>query len=85
VSDVDGTLTKNDLGGLFSNFYNKNYLHDGYHELIQKAYENGYKIVWLTMRSMLLYSFSKEYIRNYTTVQGVLLTEPESLLPAMKK
>lgn len=31
VSDVDGTLTKNDLGGLYNNYMGNNYLHDGYH------------------------------------------------------
>jgi phosphatidate phosphatase PAH1 len=34
VSDVDGTLTKDDFGGLYNNFYNKDYLHDGYDTLI---------------------------------------------------
>lgn len=73
---MDGTLTKNDIGGLYSNLYNEHYLHDGYHELIETAYKNGYKIVWLTMRSLPLYKFSKEYIRKHTAVEGVLLTEP---------
>lgn len=31
ISDVDGTLTRNDLGGLYSNYMGANYLHDGYH------------------------------------------------------
>ena len=35
VSDVDGTLTKNDIGGLISNSLEKNYLHEGYAELIK--------------------------------------------------
>lgn len=56
---MDGTLTKDDIGGLYSNYYDKNYLHDGYHDLIETAYKNGYKIVWLTMRSLPLYKFSK--------------------------
>ncbi len=30
VSDVDGTLTKNDIGGLISNTLEHNYLHEGY-------------------------------------------------------
>jgi hypothetical protein len=31
---MDGTLTKDDLGGLYSNYYDKHYLHDGYHDLV---------------------------------------------------
>lgn len=56
-------MTKNDLGGLVHNLKKANYLHDGYTELIQAIEGNGYKIVWLTMRSMPLYEFSKTYIR----------------------
>lgn len=31
VSDVDGTLTKSDVKGLYNNFHGDNYLHDGYY------------------------------------------------------
>ncbi len=36
ISDFDGTLTKNDMGGLLGNTCSVNYLHDGYAELIRK-------------------------------------------------
>lgn len=36
ISDVDGTLTKNDIGGLVSNAIERDYLHEGYAELIRK-------------------------------------------------
>ena len=76
VSDVDGTLTKNDVGGLIHNYRGKEYLHDGYHELINSLDKNGYKIVWMTMRSLPLYDFSKSYIREHVQVEGPLLMEP---------
>lgn len=63
VSDVDGTVTKNDLGGHLHNFLSKDYLHEGYAELSQKIELNGYKMVWLTMRSLPLYDYSKNYLR----------------------
>ena len=62
VSDVDGTLTTNDIGGLASNLINKSYLHEGYSNLMQGIVKNGYHVVWLTMRSLPLYEFSKNYI-----------------------
>lgn len=31
---MDGTLTKDDLGGLYNNYHGQNYLHEGYYELI---------------------------------------------------
>lgn len=55
ISDVDGTLTKDDFGGLYNNYMGNNYLHDGYHELINRVSENGYKVVWMTMRSLPMY------------------------------
>jgi phosphatidate phosphatase PAH1 len=30
VSDVDGTVTKNDIGGHINNLFDKDYLHEGY-------------------------------------------------------
>lgn len=34
VSDVDGTLTKDDIGGLYNNYLDNSYIHDGYTELV---------------------------------------------------
>ena len=76
VSDVDGTMTKSDVRGLYHNMKDINYLHEGYYDLIERVERNGYKIVWLTMRSLPLYSFSKTYIQKHTKIDGVLLTEP---------
>ena len=59
VSDIDGTVTKNDVGGILNNKIGRNYLHDGYAELCKKVDQNGYKIIWLTMRSLPLYDLSK--------------------------
>lgn len=73
---MDGTVTKSDVCGLYSNYRQINYLHDGYHQLIENAYRNGYKIVWLTMRSLPLYNFSKQYLRQESQMHGPLLTEP---------
>lgn len=38
---------------------------------------NGYKIVWLTMRSMSMYHFSKKYINKHVNCEGALIPEPE--------
>ena len=85
VSDFDGTATKSDLGGMISNTLDTSYLHESYSELIKKVSDNGYKIVWLTMRSLPLYEFTKNYIKQTIGVEGVLLTEPEEFVPAVKK
>jgi phosphatidate phosphatase PAH1 len=53
------------------------YLHHGYHDLVTGIYEHGYMVVWLTMRSLPMYEFSKKYIRDNIKVEGPLLMEPE--------
>ena len=63
ISDFDGTATKSDVRGFIHNFKGKDYLHEGYAELLCRADRQGYKVVWLTMRSLPLYSFSKECAR----------------------
>lgn len=45
---------------------NRHHIHNGYLELIEKATINGYKIVWLTMRSVSMYYLSKKYIKIHT-------------------
>ena len=37
------------------------------------------------MRSLALYSFSKNYAKKFIGIDGVLLTEPEEFFPAAKK
>ena len=60
-------------------------MHDGYHELINTLDGNGYKVVWMTMRSLPLYHFSKQYIKDHVKVEGPLLMEPEEFFQALKK
>ena len=36
ISDFDGTLTKNDFGGLLGNMFDYDYVHNGYKDLMHK-------------------------------------------------
>ncbi len=65
ISDFDGTMTKTDIMGLVNNYRDTPYMHDGYEIFINELVKNGYKIVWLTMRSMAMYNFSKNYINKH--------------------
>ena len=85
ISDVDGTLTRNDIGGLVNNYMGKNYLHDGYSDLVNGISANGYQVVWMTMRSLPMYEFSKSYIKEHIRIEGPLLMEPEEFFQAIKK
>lgn len=70
---MDGTMTKTDLMGLVSNYREQHYLHDGYDIFIKELANQGYKIIWITMRSIALYAFSKKYINKYVQCEGALL------------
>lgn len=85
VSDVDGTVTKNDIGGHINNFFEKDYLHEGYADLAQRIDKNGYKVVWLTMRALPLYNYSKSYLRQTVGVDGPIMMEPEEFMRALSK
>lgn len=85
ISDLDGTLTKSDFYGMVNNIISRNHIHNGYIEFIEKVHENGYQVVWLTMRSISMYTLSKNYIKMHTKVPGPLLPWPEQILSALKK
>ncbi len=74
ISDIDGTLTRNDIGGIWYNTMQKNFIHKGYADLIEKVFHNGYKVSWLTMRSMAFYQLTKEYLKKFLNVDGPLMT-----------
>lgn len=70
-------MTKTDITGLLSNYRQVRYIHDGYDLFIKELFDKGYKIVWITMRSIALYNFSKNYIEKEVGCFGALLPEPE--------
>lgn len=85
VSDVDGTLTKSDVQGMYNNYHGRDYLHDNYASCMQAIHGQGYQVVWMTMRSLPMYNMSKEYIRKFVKIDGPLIMEPEDLMLAAKK
>ena len=85
ISDMDGTMTKTDIRGFYHNCKGNHYLHDGYETFVRELMHNGYKIIWITMRSITMYAFSKRYIRQYVGVEGALFPEPEEFFPSFKK
>jgi hypothetical protein len=40
---------------------------------MKEVCNKGYKIIWITMRSIALYNFSKKYINKYVGCPGALL------------
>ena len=80
---MDGTATKNDIGGHLHNMMSKDFLHPDYADLMEKIEQHGYKIVWLTMRSLPLYNYSKKYLREHCHINAPIMAEPEELMNAV--
>ena len=73
LSDIDGTMTKQDEGGLARNLCDIEFLHDDFTEFIFKINKNGYKLVWTTMRSLPLYKCTKRYLKTFAPVDAPLI------------
>ena len=62
ITDIDGTITSSDFRGHVLPKFGLNAHHDKVVEFFDKAGQNGYKIVYLTARSMAQSESTKEYL-----------------------
>ncbi|KPA83693.1 putative Lipin [Leptomonas pyrrhocoris] len=90
VSDVDGTITKSDLWGHFYAMLGKggDWTHPGICTLYSKIARNGYRMVYLTARSVSQINQTKAYL--FTLQQdgvglplGPVLTAPQRFFTAL--
>lgn len=85
IVDIDGTITKSDGWGYIYTFFGWDYSHEGVSSVISKISENGYKIVFLTARSLSDFSIIKNYLKHVeekdgkgNMPDGALITSPNS-------
>ncbi|KAG5507485.1 hypothetical protein JIQ42_07783 [Leishmania sp. Namibia] len=92
VSDVDGTITKSDLLGHFYAMLGKgaDWTHPGICNLYSKIERNGYRMVYLTARSLSQINQTKSYL--FTLQQdgvrlpmGPVLTAPQRFFTALTR
>lgn len=88
ISDIDGTITKSDVWGLISSYIGADWTHLGIASLFSKLYENGYKIIYLSARSLGQSGNTKEYLYNveqdnYKLPDGPILLNPDGLFSAI--
>lgn len=63
ISDVDGTVTKSDIGGhLLPRLGISDWAHDGIASLYSNIHKNGYKILYLSSRSIGLTGDTRAYL-----------------------
>jgi len=64
ISDVDGTITRSDVLGHIMPIVGKDWSHEGIVELFNNIERNGYKIIYLTARSIYQTFATKNYLQN---------------------
>lgn len=86
IVDVDGTITKSDSWGYIYSFIGWDYSHEGVSSCFQKISENGYKIVYLTARTIADFSIVKQYLSHVeekngkgSMPSGALITSPNNI------
>lgn len=90
ISDIDGTITKSDVRGHLFNLVGKDWTHSGIAPLYSKIVKNGYKIVYLTSRSLVQSYSTKNYLKTVSQndcnlPDGPTMHNPTGLFDAIYK
>ena len=90
ISDVDGTITSSDVLGQVLPFLGKDWTHEGIIELYTGITKRGYKMVYLTARSIGQSSMTKIYLDNLIQEKkslpaGPLFMSPDGLFTSFKR
>jgi len=87
-SDVDGTVTKSDIGGHLLPRLGIDWAHEGIASLYTHIKQNGYKLLYLSSRSIGLKGATGEYLAGikqgqFVMPEGLLLVSPERTAKSM--
>jgi phosphatidate phosphatase PAH1 len=87
ISDIDGTITKSDVRGQILTSIGKNWYHENVAKLFNLIKNNGYKIVYLSARSVYMSEMTKNVLKdmsqdNNFMPRGPVLLNPVNILNA---
>ena len=90
ISDVDGTITKSDALGHILPMLGQDWSHSGIGKLYSKIAENGYRILYLTSRSIIQSGSTKRYIftlqqEDAMLPEGPVVMSPDRLFAALHR
>jgi len=83
VTDIDGTITRSDMRGHLYSRFGVKWHHNAVSDCFAKVNGLGYKIVYVTARSMTMEAATRKYISELGLPQGPLLLSPKSLVGAV--
>jgi phosphatidate phosphatase LPIN len=90
ISDVDGTITKSDFLGNLMPLVGKDWSHNGVTPLFSNISKNGYKMVYLTSRSIGQANVTREFLYSIrqgdiALPQGPIIMSPDGLINSFKR
>ena len=65
ISDVDGTISKTDARGQFLHHFKVDWTHEGVVNLFDRVHSNGYRVIYLTARSLGMAKRTRKYLFEY--------------------
>ena len=71
VTDIDGTITQSDTIGFFGGNLGLKVHHQDVNEFFHKAYDNGYKMIYLTARPIAYQSLTRKYLFESLTASDL--------------
>jgi len=88
--NIDGTITRSDVLGALLPRLGFDWNHDGVIELIDKMSNNGYKIVYLTARTIFQGDATHEFLANLKKddiklSDGPIIIDPDGIFSSFKK
>jgi phosphatidate phosphatase PAH1 len=89
VSDIDGTITKSDILGQILPIIGRDWFHEGIADLFTSLEKNGYKILYLSARSICQYELTQSLLNNIkqsskSLPKGPVLLNPINILDAFQ-
>jgi len=88
--DIDGTITKSDILGVILPRIGIDWNHDNVIEFINKLYDNGYKIIYLTARAIFQSEATHDFLykitqNNKKLPKGPIIMDPDGIFTSFKK
>ncbi|ELR23354.1 lipin, Nterminal containing protein [Acanthamoeba castellanii str. Neff] len=90
ISDIDGTITKSDLLGHILPIVGRDWSHSGIAHLYSNIYENGYRILYVSSRSIGQANLTRGYIsalrqEDVSLPEGPVFTSPNGLIRSVHR
>ena len=90
ICDIDGTITKSDVGGNIMPLFGNDWIHTGIAKLLSEIHKNGYMIIYLSARSIDMSQWTTKYLQRineetYKLPIGPLIMSPDGVVAALTR